>query len=129
MPKVDDELNRRLRSASQQIRTDHVLAGIDQKRRRGEIRRRIGAVGLAVVVLGATVGGFLVLQRAFRGDDEFVAEPPAIQNGPLVVVVGDPADRGSTSSSYRSTGRPPYGSHRPGTGSTGLRALRRTDAP
>jgi Tol biopolymer transport system component len=97
MSKIDNELSERLGRASAPVGTDGVVDRVDTKRRRAETRHRVGAAALVVVVLVATVAGFLVLRRAFTGDDAPVAELPTIANGPLVVVVADGAQSDSAS--------------------------------
>lgn len=67
MPTLDDQLHDRLHGAAPEPPETEDLFGrlVEQKRRR-HLARRVGSGVLAVVVLAATVAGFLALDKAFR---------------------------------------------------------------
>jgi dipeptidyl aminopeptidase/acylaminoacyl peptidase len=85
MSRIDEELSRRFHRAERPVSTD-VIERVDDRRRRGEARRRIGTVALALVVVAGTLGGIALLDRAFRLDGK-AASQPSPANGPLVVSV------------------------------------------
>lgn len=67
MPTIDDELERRFGSAAGHDRPNQrVIRAVAVKRRRRAIRLRVQAVALTLCVVAGTIGGFLVLDRAFR---------------------------------------------------------------
>lgn len=93
MPTLDDQLRDRLHGAAPEPpeREDDLFGRLAGRRHRRQVRRRVGSVLLAVVVVAATVGGFLALDRAFRRGTRVPVATPTIANGPLVVVqVVDP---------------------------------------
>jgi hypothetical protein len=93
MSRMDDYLTERLRSAKRPVRTDDVAEKVERRRQRLETRRRLGVALLAVGVLVATAGGYLVLSHAFAGGAQPLQEPGRA-NGPIVVVAGDPPNTG-----------------------------------
>lgn len=92
MSKIDDRLAERLNRASRSVRTENVVTRVGARKRSVERRRRAGTGALAVGVLAATVGGFLLLSRAF-GDDAQPVQPAGPTNGALVTVVTENRDQ------------------------------------
>jgi hypothetical protein len=68
MPKVDDELTRRLRRAERPVDGDGLFEGLERRRSHRERMRKVQAGMLGFAVLAATAGGFVALQRAFDED-------------------------------------------------------------
>jgi hypothetical protein len=77
MPKVDDELTRRLHRAERPVERDGLFEGLERRRSRRERLRRVQAGMLAFAVLAATAGGFAILREAFDTDDRDVGESPS----------------------------------------------------
>ncbi len=90
MSRIDDELTRRFRSFDPSPRPDEVVEQIVAKHRKVTMRRRLSVSLLAMSVLVGTLGGYVVLSRAFdgRGDDPARAATTGI-NGPFVTVIPD----------------------------------------
>lgn len=100
MPTLDDQLHDRLHSAAPEPpeHGDDLFGRLEGRKRRRHVTRRVGSGVLAVVVLAATVGGFLALDRAFRRGTRMPVATPTTANGPLVVVqVDDPNTAKATS--------------------------------
>ena len=90
MSKVDDELSRRFHRAERSVGSEDLFEGLARRRRRRRTLQRLQAGALAVAVLGATAGGFVVLRSAFdearTGD---TGEPPILpRNGEIVFSAG-----------------------------------------
>ncbi|MEX0985098.1 MAG: hypothetical protein WD096_08615 [Actinomycetota bacterium] len=90
MSRIDDELTRRIRSFDISPRPDKVVEQIVARHRKVAMRRHLSVPLLAMSVLVGTLGGYVVLSRAFddRGDDPARAATTGI-NGPFVTVVLD----------------------------------------
>lgn len=86
MSKVDDELTRRLHGAERPVDVDAVFEGLERRRSHRQRVRRAQAAVLAVMVLAATVGGFLFLRHAFDPDKRNVGDErtPSVANGEIV---------------------------------------------
>ena len=76
MPKVDDELSRRLRRAERPVDVDGLFEGLERLRSHRERLRRVQAGMLAIAVLAATAGGFVALRAAFDPDGRRAGESP-----------------------------------------------------
>jgi dipeptidyl peptidase IV (DPP IV)-like protein/WD40 repeat protein len=77
MPKVDDELTRRLRGAERPVDVEGLFEGLERRRARHEAFRKAQIGLLALVVVAATAGGFVALRRAFDGGRSTGDETPA----------------------------------------------------
>jgi dipeptidyl aminopeptidase/acylaminoacyl peptidase len=76
MPKVDDELSRRLRRAERPVDVDGLFEGLERRRSHRERRRRVQAGMLAIAVVTVTAGGFVALRAAFDPDGRRAGESP-----------------------------------------------------
>ncbi len=89
MSRFDDRLTRELERVARPAETTDVFDEIDRRRGRRAAVRRVQTALLATVVFAGSIGGVLVLNRAFRGEG---GTAPAIspgQNGLIVVSFGD----------------------------------------
>ena len=86
MSRIDDRLEEQIGRTLRPVQIDDVVARVVVRKRRVDRRRRVGAGLLAVGVLAATVGGFVLLSHAF-GDDAQTVQPAGPTNGSLVTVV------------------------------------------
>jgi hypothetical protein len=82
MSKVDDELTRRLRRAERPVDGDGVFEELARRRSRHERVRRVQGGMLALAVLAATAGGFLLLHDAFDPDARDVGVSPSPEGSP-----------------------------------------------
>ncbi len=78
MPTLDELLLRELARQTPPVDT-RLIDRLKERRRGRHLRRGIGAAALAVAVVAGSTGGFLFLQRAFRGE---VQPSPAV-TGPV----------------------------------------------
>jgi TolB protein len=93
MSKVDEELSRRFHRAERPVgREVDLFEGVARRRRRRRTLQRLEAGALAVAVLGATAGGFLALQDAFREDRGNVGDTPALPSGGRIVFSAEGQD-------------------------------------
>ncbi len=90
MSRLDDRLTKDLDRAARPADPAGAFEEIDRRRGRRAVVRRAQTALLATVVLAGSLGGVLVLNRAFRGEGGTTtpAVPPA-ENGPIVVSFGD----------------------------------------
>jgi Tol biopolymer transport system component len=92
MPKVDDELTRRLRRAERPVEDDGLFEGLERRRSHRKRLRKVQAGMLAFAVLAATVVGFVALRSAFQPSSRGPAIDPGLAppNGLIVFSrVGD----------------------------------------
>lgn len=90
MSRFDDRLTTELERAATPAEPAGAFEEIDRRRGRRAVVRRVQTGVLATLVLAGSIGGVLVLNRAFRGEGGTTtpAGPPA-ENGPIVVSFGD----------------------------------------
>jgi WD40-like Beta Propeller Repeat len=89
MPIIDEQLRDRMRSSAPAAAgADDLFVQLGARKRRKATVRKLGTVGLITVVLAGTIGGFLVLDRAFD-DETRPASTPNAGNGALVVSVAN----------------------------------------
>jgi Tol biopolymer transport system component len=89
MSRFDDRLTRELDRVARPAETTDVFDEIDRRRGRRAVVRRVQTAMLATVVFAGSIGGVLVLNRAFRGDGGTTAAVPPAHNGLIVVSFGD----------------------------------------
>jgi Tol biopolymer transport system component len=89
MSRFDDRLTQELERAATPAEPAGVFEEIDRRRARRATVRRVQTALLATVVFAGSIGGVLVLNRAFRGDVSTVPAAPLPANGAVVVVFGD----------------------------------------
>jgi Tol biopolymer transport system component len=89
MSRFDDRLTRELERAARPAEPAGVFDEIDRRRRRRAVVRRVLTAVLAMVVLAGSVGGVLVLNRAFRGERGTSPAISPAKNGLIVVSFGD----------------------------------------
>ena len=78
MPTLDDELRNKLRRAAPLPGgADNLGEQIAHRRRRRAAQRTAGRVALVTLVLVGTIAGVTLLDRAFRGGQPAVSQPPA----------------------------------------------------
>ena len=77
MSRFDDRLTKELERAARPAEPAGVFDEIDRRRERRVTVRRIQTAMLAVVVFAGSIGGVLVLNRAFRGDGDRRSVDPA----------------------------------------------------
>lgn len=91
MSRFDDRLTRELERAARPAEPAGVFDEIDRRRGRRAVMRRVQTAMLATVVFAGSIGGVLVLNRAFRGEGGTTPALPPAQNGLIVVSFGDDA--------------------------------------
>jgi hypothetical protein len=92
MSKVDDELTRRIRRAERPVGDDGLFEGLARRRSHRERLRRVQAGMLALAVLAATAGGFVVLREAFGENTRDVGESPVLAGNGEIVFSREGAD-------------------------------------
>jgi TolB protein len=91
MSRFDDRLTTELERAATPADPDGAFDEIDRRRSARVAMRRVQAAILATVVFAGSLGGVLVLNRAFRGDGLTAPAVPDVArtNGPIIVSFGD----------------------------------------
>jgi Tol biopolymer transport system component len=91
MSRFDDRLTTELERAGTPADPDGAFEEIDRRRGARAAMRRVQASVLATAVFAGSLGGVLVLNRAFRGDSTTTPANPitTTENGPIVVSFGD----------------------------------------
>jgi Tol biopolymer transport system component len=89
MSRFDDRLTRELERAARPAEPTGVFDEIDRRRGRRAVVRRVQTAVLATVVLAGSVGGVLLLNRAFRGEGGTTPGISPAKNGLIVVSFGD----------------------------------------
>ena len=89
MSRFDDRLTRELERVARPAETTDVFDEIDRRRGRRAVVRRVETALLATVVFAGSIGGVLVLNRAFRGEGGTTPALPPAENGLIVVSFGD----------------------------------------
>ncbi len=89
MSRFDDRLTRELERVARPAETTDVFDEIDRRRGRRAVVRRVQTALLATVVFAGSIGGVLVLNRAFRGEGGTAPTISPGQNGLIVVSFGD----------------------------------------
>jgi Tol biopolymer transport system component len=89
--RFDERLTKELERAARPAEPADVFDEIDRRRERRVVVRRVQTALLATVVFAGSIGGVLVLNRAFRGDGATTPALPSApaRNGPIVVSFGD----------------------------------------
>jgi len=94
MPSIDDQLRDRLRaSAPRPFDREDLFTRLGVRKKRRATARKVGTITLVLVVLLATTGTFVALDRAFWTGPKPATLPPSTSNGALVVSIpsGDDA--------------------------------------
>jgi Tol biopolymer transport system component len=89
MSRFDDRLTKELERAARPPEPTGVFDEIDRRRGRRAVMRRVQTAALATVVIAGSVGGVLVLNRAFRGEGNQTPGISPAKNGLIVVSFGD----------------------------------------
>lgn len=90
MSKVDERLAQEFRKSQRSVPSDGLLAEVDRRMARRARNRKLGVGALSVIVVGGTLGGFILLSGAFRGNQDRIGlgEPVPIEpkeNGRILV--------------------------------------------
>jgi Tol biopolymer transport system component len=89
MSRFDDRLTKELERAARPAEPAGVFDEIDRRRGRRAVVRRMQTAALATIVLAGSVGGVLVLNRAFRAEEGTTPAVSPAKNGLIVVSFGD----------------------------------------
>jgi TolB protein len=89
MSRVDERLAREFRKAQRPVRVDGLLAEVDRRLARRAKTRKLGVAALTVIVVGGTLGGFILLSDVFSENRDRIGlgEPMPIEpkeNGRIV---------------------------------------------
>jgi hypothetical protein len=84
MSRLDDRLTRELERAARPADPANAFQRVDRRRARRHILRRARSVGLVVVVLAGTIGGFAFLSDAFREGSPGLGAASDVSNGAIV---------------------------------------------
>ena len=84
MPSLDERLKQELGRLARPADGSSVFPEIGRRRRRRGMLRKVESVTLVAVVLAGTVGGIVLLSRAFGNDGQIAGGPGSAANGSIV---------------------------------------------